>query len=366
MIFIPWEQLKAGMVVAHDVDDIGSCFALISKGQKLTEASIRKLHKHEISGVYIESDFCNDLILEPLVPPEIKKQTLNDLRKVFVQYTRTTTLNASSYKEVRKTAENLLMHALSQEECLYNVNEIKGYDDYTYTHSMYVGILSALIGMKMNLTKAQQLDLCTCGLLHDTGKLDIDIKIINKPDKLDAEEFAIIKSHPDKAVKRLSGCRSISASVLAGIRTHHEMVDGAGYPLGLHGDEIPLYGRIIALADVYDALTSKRQYRRAWSSSEAIEYMMGKAHTHFDITVLQAFLKTVAAYPIGTIVKLSNGDTAVVIKNYSENVLRPKVKVFSGVSPLGCEIDLSNDYNYLSVTVESVLKPEDKLPQILV
>ncbi|MEG1699641.1 MAG: hypothetical protein RR271_08475, partial [Oscillospiraceae bacterium] len=130
-------------------------------------------------------------------------------------------------------------------------------------------------------------------------------------------------------------------------------------------NEIPLYGRILAVADVYDALTSKRSYRKAWTSSEAIEYMMGGAQTHFDYDVLQAFLRTVAAYPLGAIVKLSSGDMAVVIKNYPYNILRPRVRVFSGESELGQEIDLAHDFKYLNITIEGVLEEGDDMPSIL-
>lgn len=363
MLYLPVEHLKPGMIVAYDIASDVSCLSLLAENQPLTASKIKKLIDSNISGVYIKSDFCNEAVAEPLIPPQVRRKTVEELKKVFASYTKQSSINSINYNDIRKTAENLLMYSLSKDECLLNVIEIKEYDDYTYTHSMYVGVLSAIIGMKLGLTKAQQLDLCTCGLLHDAGKMDIAIEIVNKPDKLCEEEFEEMKKHPDNAVERLRGNSCFSSVILNGIRTHHEWMDGTGYPLGLKGKEIPLFGRILALADVYDALTSSRSYRKAWTSSEAIEYIMGGAQTHFDHDVMQAFLKSVAAYPVGTIVKLSNGDIAIVIKNYPENILRPKVKVFSGVSELGHEIDLTSDYEYLNVTVEGTIKSEDKLPK---
>lgn len=366
MIYIPLQHLRAGMVLARDVGSEASCFSLLVAGQTLTAASIKKLELQEMPGAYVVSKFCDDVVAEEFITPEMKRETVSELRKVFTEYTRTSSLAAASYREVRKSAENLLMYVVSKEDCLLNIIDVKDYDNYTYTHSMYVGILSALIAIQLKLTRTQQLDLCTCGLLHDTGKLDIALDIINKPSKLTDEEFSLIKKHPDNAVERLGHNRSFSQAVLGGIRTHHERYDGSGYPMGLKGEEIPLYGRILALADVYDALTSQRAYRKAWSSSEAIEYMMGGAQTHFDYNILQAFLHTVAAYPVGTIVRLSNGDMAVVIKNYSDNILRPRVRLFSGESELGKEIDLAQDFAYLSITVDGILDGGAELPKDIV
>ncbi len=365
MLYIPIQFLKTGMVLARDVACDGSFFSLLVAGEKLTARSIKKLEHHAIPGVYIGSDMNDDIQVEEFISPQLKQETIAQLKTVFDEYTRKTTTMTASSQLLRKTAENLVMHALSKDDCLMNIIEIKDYDNYTYTHSMYVGILSAMIAIQLGLPKDKQLDLCTCGLLHDTGKLDISIDIVNKPDKLNGEEFAVMKTHPDKAVERLKSTRGFSYEVLSGIRTHHEKYDGTGYPIGLSGEDIPLYGRVLAVADVYDALTSRRAYRKAWSSSEAIEYMMGGAFTHFDNDVLQAFLHTVAAYPLGTIVKLSSDELAVVIKNYSYNILRPRVRVFSGKADSGKVIDLAHDFEYLNITIVGVLEAGDKLPDAL-
>ena len=131
------------------------------------------------------------------------------------------------------------------------------------------------------------------------------------------------------------------------METHHERYDGTGYPKGLKGEKIPLYGKILAVADVYDALTSNRPYRRANFPSEAIEYMMACADTHFDINVLSSFLKIVSVYPTGTIVTLSDGRRAIVVENHHENILRPTVRPLDG----GSDINLLEDMDSMSVTI---------------
>ncbi|NLH01164.1 MAG: hypothetical protein GX488_04560, partial [Clostridiales bacterium] len=158
-------------------------------------------------------------------------------------------------------------------------------------------------------------------------------------------------------VERLRKCYTISREVLQGIQSHHEKVDGSGYPYGYSGKHIPFFGRVLAVSDVYDALTSNRSYRKAWLPNEAMEYIIAASDLHFDHDMVQVFMHLVCAYPSGTIVKLSDGSTALVIRNHSENVLRPKVRLIED-SPLGkkgTEIDLYEDIGSLSLTVKSVL-----------
>lgn len=362
MIYVPIKHLKPGMIVAQDVNYGMSFFSLIVNGQTLTTDSILKLEKYNIPGVYIQSKLLNGVKVDEFIDSEFKQKTIKSLKKVYVEFKTQKIINMSTLRQFSDLAQKLIMHALSKDECLINIIDLKDYDTYTYTHSMYVGILSALMGIRMGYPHSTLTELTMCGLLHDTGKLDVPLEIINKPSSLTKEEFELIKAHPDNAVTRLSPCQSVLPGVLAGIRSHHEKYNGTGYPLGLAGNKIPLYGRILALADVYDALTSQRSYRQALSSSETIEYMMGCADTHFDHELLQTFLRTVAAYPVGTIVTLSNGFMGVVISNSPDNCLRPKIRLFKPDIYTGKEIDLFTERSYLNVTITDSLDSDTELP----
>ncbi len=165
------------------------------------------------------------------------------------------------------------------------------------------------------------------------------------------EEYDIVKKHPLTAVEQLKKKGYVSQSVLSGIESHHEKYDGTGYPYGLKGDQIPLYGKILAIADVYDALTSTRSYRRACFPNEAIEYVMGCADVHFDYEILKAFLKNIAAYPVGTFVSLSDGNIAVVVKNLQQNALRPIIRIIYPDGTTSKNINLSYDLNYANITI---------------
>lgn len=362
MIYIPIKHVKPGMVLAREAANGGGIFPLLAPGQQLTEALIKRLQDCHMPGLYVESRISGDIEVREFIEPEFKRKTITTIKSTLDDYVRQRTLSHSALRSISNIAENLVMYVLSKDEVLINVIDVKDYDNYTYTHSMYVAVLSALIGLRMGCTRTMLTELATAGLLHDIGKLDISPEIVNKPARLTPQEFEVMKTHPSNAVRRLGPCCQLNQKTLQGVLCHHERFDGTGYPRGLKGKNIPLYGRVLALADVYDALTSQRAYREALFSGAAIEYMMGCADTHFDYDILQAFLKTVAPYPVGTVVRLSNGAVAVVVRNSTANILRPMVRVMLPEEETGREIDLAADMDYLNVTINGLLDDKAELP----
>ena len=183
---------------------------------------------------------------------------------------------------------------------------------------------------KWNSLKTNDLyELGFCALLHDIGKMSVPIEIISKPSKLTFEEFEIVKQHPAKGAEFFLKHNLANRRICAGVLTHHEKFDGTGYPNGLRGEDIPLFGRIISIADVYDALTSVRPYRQPSSPPEAIEYIMGSSGNAFDLVLVEAFLKKVSPYPIGSCVKLTNGQIAIIVQQNERHPLRPVIRLFN-------------------------------------
>lgn len=362
MIFVPSKHLRQGMLIGRSVTVGNSKIPLLISGQRLDEEKIFRLLQRNIDGIYIETKLCNDISVENFISPEFKQEMCTDLKIVYSGYLN----NAASSKKIDKTmvdlAAKLMDFVLSKDECLLNVVEIKDYDNYTFSHSIYVGTLAVLIGIQLGCSDKVLTELAMAGLMHDVGKLDVPISIVNKPAALTNLEFEEMKKHPEYAVKRLEGSPAIPQPVLAGIESHHEKFNGTGYPKGISGSAIPLYGRILALADVYDALTSARSYRRAWRPHEAVEYILGNANSHFDYTVLQAFLRTVAPYPVGTMVELSNGVMGIVAKINRDNILRPIVQLINEDSSEGARVNLSSDFDYLSVTIVGAVGNDKELP----
>lgn len=169
------------------------------------------------------------------------------------------------------------------------VNAIDQKDPYTAGHSERVGFLAKITGEHMGLPAAQVQDLEWAGLLHDVGKIGIPEDVLNKPGKLTAEEFAIIKGHPSRSYEVLRPVAKLEG-VLDGVLYHHENPDGSGYPKGLKGDQIPLAARIIHVVDVFDALTSTRSYREAFPFERAVSILRKDAGTRLDARIVEEFL----------------------------------------------------------------------------
>jgi putative two-component system response regulator len=163
-------------------------------------------------------------------------------------------------------------------------------DAYTKSHSLRVAYISRSIAMEMGLDRETVGEIAKAGLVHDIGKIGIDERILRKPGPLAPGEFEIMKRHPELGCKVIEPL-SILRNAIPMVRGHHERYEGLGYPNGLRGDEIPLGARIIAVADVYDAMRSDRSYRKAYSHSEAKEYLKRAVGTHFDKWVAEVFLK---------------------------------------------------------------------------
>ncbi|MGD9568592.1 MAG: HD-GYP domain-containing protein [Sedimentibacter sp.] len=353
MIFITKKHLKPGMILARDIVMYGNNnfnALLLSKGQVLNKTFIKRILNNKIEGAYIESEAFTDIIVESYIDDRIKAEALTQLNDVYYEFKMSSgKIKTSSINQFSAIVDNLVTELLNKDDLTYNVLGFKNFDSYTFQHCLNVAVLSISMGISLGLNESRLHDLGMAGLLHDIGKMLIPIELLNKPGKLTEEEFEIIKAHPINAVKQLKNL--VSNDILRGIESHHEKVDGTGYPYGRKKDSIDYLGKLLAVCDVYDALTSDRPYRKATFPNEVIEFIMGCADTHFDYEILKHFIKIIVAYPIGTFVKLSNDKLAVVVKNYSENILRPLIRIINPDGTVGNDINLLYDRDYMDITI---------------
>lgn len=345
------------MTLAQSVESPNGLFSLLQAGQVLSIRYIERLISCDVDGIYIEMPGTEGIEPKSVISPRVKQEITNDFRSLYNNYFSRPCISSSVVSSTKQIAGKIVDNVLDREELLMDMMEIKSYDNYTYSHSMNVGILSAMLASEIGIKRNRLEDITLCALMHDLGKIDIPIEIINKKGAVTPEEFDIIKTHPLKGVERMRKCYNLSIEILPGIQSHHEKVDGSGYPYGYSGTQIPLFGRILAIADVYDALTSQRSYRKAWHPKEALEYIIAGSDSQFDCELVQVFSRLISVYPSGTLVKLSDGSSAVVVKNHSENIFRPYVRLIeaSALGEKGYEIDLLNDIRYLYLTIESVM-----------
>jgi HD-GYP domain-containing protein (c-di-GMP phosphodiesterase class II) len=230
-------------------------------------------------------------------------------------------------KQTQEVSEKLVEEVLQAPDAIMNLMDIKSFDDYTFTHNINVATICLLIGQALGLSKEDMNDLGAGGMLHDVGKLKIPLSILNKDGKLTDQEFAEMKSHPTYGYEILSKSRGISERARMIALQHHEKFQGGGYPKRLKGNEISLFARICAVADVYDALTTDRPYRVAMSPYEAMKILNAGIDNHFDPKILTAFIRKFSLYPAGSLVALNDGSYALVLKNNSASVIRPVIKI---------------------------------------
>jgi HD-GYP domain-containing protein (c-di-GMP phosphodiesterase class II) len=324
MRYVSIEKAQKNMVLARPIFNQMNR-VLLGYGTILTQEYIGKLKRRGFPGVYIEDELAKDIEVRDAITQELRNDGVDALRKGDID-------------AALVIAERIVDQMLANAPVSVDMVDLRNYDDYTYRHSVNVAVLSTVIGMHMGFTKGYLKELCIAALLHDIGKQMLYPEILNKPGFLTEDEFEHIKEHPQMAYDILKQRMDISAKVRTSVLSHHENEDGSGYPHGLKGNQIFIFAKIIHVADVFDALTSRRPYKQPYAKSEAVEYLMGNCGRLFDTKVVEAFISSISVYPKGTEVLLSDGRSGIVAAN-RDSSLRPVVRLFNGE-----EVDL-NDYS---------------------
>ena len=239
---------------------------------------------------------------------------------------------------------------------LLSLIRLKNANEYTYLHSVTVCILMIAVGKQLGLQGSELKQAGMAGLLHDIGKMAIPSEILDKPGKLTDEEFVVMKNHPRRGWEILKACEQVDEVALDVCLHHHERVDGNGYPEKLSGAALTLFARMGAVCDVYDAISSDRCYKKAWSPAESIQKMASWREGHFDEKVFQAFVKTVGIYPNGSLVRLKSGRLGVVIEQSKKSLTMPIVKAFFS---LRANAHIPSEMIDLSKSTDSIERFED-------
>lgn len=332
-------QLKPGMKMDQSVvDRLGR--NLVTRGAILNEYIIDSLLKLGVMSVYIQDGEMNpeeeNVVISPLAQKNIEKLYSEDRAKVSLSnsvrerishgiqsiYNNT---DDASLVDTTKSITNDLLNAIDQNNAIaIDIGELKTCDEYTFKHSVDVATISMILAKHQGLSKQEVFEIGVTGLMHDIGKTKVPIEILNKPGRLDDDEFEIMRQHSVYGYRIVQSRPDFSTAVALGVLQHHEKINGSGYPMKIVENQISPYAKILSVADIYDALITERPYKQAFSQRDAVEMIMSMTG-ELDINAMRSFLESMILYPVGSIVELSNGEKAKVVKNSPHYILRPTV-----------------------------------------
>lgn len=273
--------------------------------------------------------------------------------------------SALDVTKIKKTVTPMVDSIIRNPDACIWIARIKTGGDYAYRHALGCSIWCVVLGRQLGLPRRDLNKLALGGLLFDVGKTKLNADILNQPRKLTDDEFNQVQKHVEWGLRDLrTSDPHFDEDILDMVAHHHERHDGSGYPKGLAGGEIPVFARIAAIADCYDAITNERPYATAVSPSEAIKILYDYRNVDFQAELVEEFIQAIGIYPAGTIVQLSTGETAVVVAESRTRRLHPKVMMMLDTSgnPVANSraVDLTEytDANGEQVNITKSLEPD--------
>lgn len=335
-IRIRTDQAEAGMVVASDVYTSNNQL-ILTKGTVLDERMITRLRFYNIYGLFIHQKGNDEEITKEESYIETLRSTV-EFKKFNRTYVETVNNVEDSFNDVIKgeaafdidlllaDTDRILREGRNGAHILEMMHGIRDYDDITYVHSLNVSLICDIFAGWLKLSPEETRILTLAGLLHDIGKMLVPKEIIAKNGKLSEEEFEVVKSHSIKGYQVLKD-QPVDIRVKYAALMHHERCDGSGYPNGFKADQIEEFAKIVAIADVYDAMTSNRRYRSAICPFDVVENFERDGFLKYDPKYLMTFMERIVESYLHNIVRLSDGREGEVVMINKLSLSKPVVRV---------------------------------------
>ncbi|MFC1815159.1 HD-GYP domain-containing protein [Thermodesulfobacteriota bacterium] len=254
-----------------------------------------------------------------------------------------------------RVVQDMVTNLIEDDEVYSAISTLRVFDDYLYTHSVNVAMLSMCIGRRINLSRRNLVSLGICALFHDLGKIEIPNEVLHKKDKLDVSELKLIEEHSLNSARLLlilKASPESKARILVPMFEHHLKYDLSGYPQAEWKKPLTLFGKIISIADKYDTLTSSRAYRKfLLSPDRALGYMFDRAGIEFDPSLIKVLINILGVYPVGTLLRLETGELALVVSSPSRDFSK---------RPLVCVLEKENDGSYKK---KEIINLDERDPQ---
>ena len=329
--------LKEGCIISTDIKGL-SGHPIMTEKTILNKELIAVLHAFRVTEANVEKVMINGEPFSPSELSESEKEAYIEERPFLTNYLTAVQAYKQQFQnwqagsavdavKVREMVIPLLEQLLDQPSFLFQLHHYCTKEDYLYHHAISTGLLSGYIADKMKFTQSDVFQVALAGTLVDCGMAKVSPGILYKKTNLSAEEFDEVKKHPVNSVRMLGTSPIIKETVKFAILQHHERLDGSGYPVGRRGKKPHIFSRILAVADVYHAMTSERNYRKKQSPFKVMEQILKDHFGKFDIQVINCLLEGIANYAVGSKVKLSNGSIAEIVFVNAGEQTRPLVKI---------------------------------------
>ena len=332
------KDLISGMILAKNVCDLKRN-VIFPEGYVLTNKAITKLSFYTVSSIFVEEQTIEEIdqIFEGHRPsshhvkrsPEFQrfaKDFEKDVHKFRDIINKVVEKNVPlDINSLMRDTLALLDNSRGKIHIFEILNNMRQFDDSTYAHSINVALICNVLATWLGLSTDDIFLATQCGLLHDIGKLKIPERIIKKPAPLTDDEYNIIKTHPLAGYDILSNYK-LNPHIINAASMHHERCDGTGYPMGLKGDKIDRFAKIVSIADVYDAMTSSRVYRNGLCPFKVISILENEGFEKYDTEVIMTFVKNVLDGYVLNLVRLSDGRIGEIILINRSALSRPLIK----------------------------------------
>lgn len=297
---------------------------LLSRGVSVKLSYIPKLKELGIDYVFIDDDISEDIEINDFIDEKTRRMCKNEVKNVITKYANT---GKAEIDHIAEVASNVIEDVLTTQEVVINLQEIRKESEANYDHNVAVCGLSVLTAIKYGYTPEKAKELAVGALLHDLGKALIPEELLNKAEKLTPDEFDKLKKHVIHGYEAVKDETWLSAISKVVILTHHERINGSGYPFGWTSEKIHDSAKIVAICDVFDAMTHPKTYRPAYKIYEVIEYLEAMKGTLFDESIVNTFVKHIAVYPSGSGVVLSTHQVGIVLRQNPGLPTRPVVRL---------------------------------------
>lgn len=335
-IYITAQSCVAGMLLTEDIcTEAGAC--LIPKGTYITEALEKKVKRFRLKPIQVEI-YDDNIVVEEIsgFEKDIKKREMSE--ELAQSYTEAKqevkevldTINSGKSLDSRNVDHalvNIRKNVHDSFDVLKCIDSIRTVDEYTYAHCVNVSLLAMTLAKWLGCDAKAVEEIAKAGLLHDVGKAKVDTNILNKKGSLLPEELEEIQNHTTYGYRMVENMYDISKGIKMAVLMHHERTDGSGYPLGAKGGQIHQYARVLAIADVYDAMTSDKVYSKRKSVFEVLKYMQDELANQLDRIMLKVFIERIVCHYIGDYVMLNTGEIGELMHVNPLNPLKPIVKV---------------------------------------